>query len=75
MLYGFLGEIRLPFLFAVSYGASFAALTAVLVHTLLYEGKRIYQEFQSSLEHVADDIHAKLMTQYSEVPSWWYVGN
>ena len=36
-------------------------------------GKRIYQQFQSSLENIGTDIHAKLMTQYSEVPSWWYV--
>jgi hypothetical protein len=36
----FLGEIRLSFLFAFAYGIHFAAITAILVHTILYDGKR-----------------------------------
>jgi hypothetical protein len=30
--------MRLPFMFALSYGLQFASITAVLVHTILYEG-------------------------------------
>jgi hypothetical protein len=36
-------------------------------------GKRIYKQFHSSLIDTGEDIHAKLMMQYPEVPSWWYV--
>jgi hypothetical protein len=40
---------------------------------ILFLGKRIYQQFQSSLENIGNDIHSKLMSQYPEVSSWWYV--
>ncbi len=36
----FIGEMRLPFLLAISYGIQFAAITAILIHTLLYDGER-----------------------------------
>ncbi len=36
----FLGDIRLSFLFALSYGIHFAGITAILVHTVLYDGKK-----------------------------------
>lgn len=34
-------------IFALSYGASFAAIAAVIVHTILYQGKhsKIYRYF------------------------------
>ena len=32
--------MHLPFLLIVSYGIQFAALTAILVHTLLYDGEK-----------------------------------
>lgn len=37
--YGYLGEIRITPIFAFSYGISFAAIAAVIVHTALYQGK------------------------------------
>ena len=33
-----LGEIRMTPIFAFSYGISFAAIAAVIVHTILYQG-------------------------------------
>ncbi len=35
----FLGPIRMTPIFAFSYGISFAAIAAVIVHTVLYQGK------------------------------------
>jgi hypothetical protein len=60
-------------IFAFSYGISFAAIAAVIVHTVLYQGKTIVKQFRSSLKDNHEDIHAKLMSQYSEAPAWWYV--
>ena len=46
-------------------------MTSVLVHTVLYHG----QSLLNGLKRVKvepDDIHAKLMRNYPEVPDWWY---
>jgi len=45
----------------------------VLVHTLLYHGADIVARFRDSRSQ-DDDIHAKLMDKYPEVPDWWYGG-
>ncbi|CAF1254949.1 unnamed protein product [Adineta ricciae] len=66
------GEIRMTPIFAFAYGISFAAIAAVIVHTVLYEGKTIVKQFRSSLKDNAGDIHAKLMSRYKEAPEWWY---
>lgn len=53
------------------YWTGFAVSTAVLVHTALYHGKSLIQ----GLKHVRteeDDVHAKRMRLYPEVPDWWY---
>ena len=50
----------------------FTAITAILVHTVLYEGTTFYQQYRASLANIGGDIHAKLMAQYNEVPSYWY---
>ncbi len=83
-----LGEIRMTPIFAFSYGISFAAIAAVIVHTILYQGKdwfkkiisiivligrTIVKQFRSSLNDNVTDIHAKLMSHYKEAPEWWYV--
>ena len=73
-------------IFAFSYGISFAAIAAVIVHTILYQGKdrmnfinlsffilgkSIIKQFRSSLKDDTGDIHAKLMSNYKEAPEWW----
>ncbi len=58
--------------FALSYGLSFASITAAFVHTILYHGKDIIYYFKTS-RNEPDDIHLKLMRNYKEVPAWWYV--
>ncbi|CAF0975297.1 unnamed protein product [Adineta steineri] len=66
------GPIRMTPIFAFSYAISFAAITAVIVHTILYQGKSIIKQFRSSLKDDTGDIHAKLMSHYKEAPAWWY---
>ncbi|KAI2637347.1 OPT oligopeptide transporter protein-domain-containing protein [Xylaria nigripes] len=57
--------------FAISYGLSFAAITALVVHTFLYYRNTIWAQYQNST-HEKPDIHMKLMRKYKEAPSWWY---
>jgi len=66
-LYKQYGELRMSFFFAISYGVGFATLSAVLVHTLLYHGKEVMARFRDARSQ-DDDIHAKLMDRYPEVP-------
>ncbi|KAI0246238.1 OPT oligopeptide transporter protein-domain-containing protein [Lactifluus subvellereus] len=58
--------------FAIAYGLSFASITAVLMHTLLYNSKQILTQSRRSLSD-QPDIHARLMSVYKEVPDWWYL--
>jgi hypothetical protein len=57
--------------FAVSYGLSFASITATLMHAFLYYRKQIWTQARRSLSE-QPDIHARLMSRYPEVPEWWY---
>ncbi|KAI8947659.1 OPT oligopeptide transporter protein-domain-containing protein [Xylaria longipes] len=57
--------------FALSYGLSFAAITALVMHTFLYYSGPIWAQFRNSTNE-KPDIHMKLMRKYKEAPSWWY---
>lgn len=57
--------------FTLSYGLSFASMTATLVHTFLYSGKDLWRQLRRSIND-EPDIHARLMSVYREVPVWWY---
>lgn len=58
--------------FAISYGLSFASITATLTHTFLYFRKQIMVQARRSI-HEQPDIHARLMAVYPQVPEWWYI--
>ncbi|TFK71414.1 OPT oligopeptide transporter [Pluteus cervinus] len=58
--------------FAISYGLSFASITATLTHAFLYFRKQIITQARRSI-HEQPDIHARLMARYPQVPEWWYV--
>lgn len=58
--------------FALSYGISFAAISAVIVHTILYERKNILQRFKQA-RNQEDDCHMRMMKKYKDVPDWWYL--
>lgn len=57
--------------YAMTYLLAFALTTCIIVHTLLYHGPALMKGFKR-LKTEDDDIHAKLMRYYPEVPDWWY---
>lgn len=64
--------LYLPASYAITYLVAFALSSAMIVHTLLYHGRTLLHGLtQTRIEK--DDIHAKLMRAYPEVPDWWYL--
>lgn len=63
--------LYLPATLAMTYLLAFTLSTCVLVHTLLYHGRTLINGFKR-IQIEKDDIHAKLMRSYPEVPDWWY---
>jgi hypothetical protein len=57
--------------FSVTFMIAFALSTAIIVHTALHHGPRIYRAM-TNVKTEADDIHMKLMRTYPEVPDWWF---
>ncbi|KAI5825925.1 OPT superfamily oligopeptide transporter [Schizophyllum commune Tattone D] len=62
----------LPATYTITYLLAFALSTSVIVHTILYHGRTLINGAKR-LRVEADDIHAKLMRNYPEVPNWWYL--
>ncbi|KAG1721253.1 OPT oligopeptide transporter protein-domain-containing protein, partial [Suillus occidentalis] len=58
--------------FAVSYGLSFASITATITHAFLFFRKQIWAQSRRSIDEQSD-IHARLMARYRQVPGWWYL--
>lgn len=69
--YNAYSPLYLPATYAVTYLLAFALSTCVLVHTLLYHGRTLINGLKR-MRIEKDDIHAKLMRNYPEVPDWWY---
>ncbi|KAJ0426616.1 OPT oligopeptide transporter protein-domain-containing protein [Aspergillus carlsbadensis] len=57
--------------FAVTYGVAFANLTGIFVHTALYHGKDLLEQWSGRNKK---DIHARIMESYRPVPWWWFAG-
>lgn len=64
--------LYMPVTYVAVYSTAFALATAVLVHTALFHGKSIVRKIRN-VRSEAEDIHAKLMRNYPEVPDWWYL--
>ncbi|KNZ81221.1 hypothetical protein J132_02173 [Termitomyces sp. J132] len=64
--------LYLPATYAMTYLLAFALSTCVIVHTLLYHGRSLLNGIKR-MKVESDDIHAKLMRNYPEVPEWWYL--
>ena len=58
--------------FALLYGLSFAAISSVIFHTLLFNGPEIYARLKSSTAD-EEDIHNRMMRKYPDAPNWWYM--
>ncbi|KAG6405415.1 hypothetical protein SASPL_133004 [Salvia splendens] len=73
------GHLHLSTFFVMTYGVGFAALTATVVHVILFHGREIWEQSKSSFNEKEKDIHTKLMSKYRQVPEWWFwcilVGN
>ena len=70
--YNLYSPLYLSTTYAMTYLLSFALSTAALVHTALYHGKSLIDGVRK-MKVENDDIHAKLMRNYREVPDWWYL--
>ncbi|EDN98487.1 hypothetical protein SS1G_13346 [Sclerotinia sclerotiorum 1980 UF-70] len=57
--------------YSLTYALSFAAVTAIIFHTYLYNGSEIWAKFKNSRSG-GEDIHKRLMKSYKEVPDSWY---
>lgn len=57
--------------FTITYGLSFATLSAVIVHTAIFHGSEIIERFKLARNQDAD-IHLKMMRKYPDTPNWWY---
>jgi hypothetical protein len=69
--YNAYSALYLPGPYAMVYLLAFAMATALLTHTVLYHGKSLLEGFKRARVE-EDDIHAKLMRHYPEVPDGWY---
>lgn len=63
--------LYLPATYAVTYLLAFATSTCLIVHTVIYHGHTMLNGLKR-IKVEKDDIHAKLMRNYPEVPDWWY---
>ncbi|KAI9306431.1 OPT family small oligopeptide transporter [Cunninghamella echinulata] len=59
---------------AITYVFINFAVTASIMHVVLYHGKDIWNTIRSTKSKGTEnlDIHMKLMAAYKEVPNWWY---
>lgn len=57
--------------FTLCYGLSFAAISAVIFHTILFHGQELWMQAHS-INGTLDDNHTKMMRKYKPVPGWWY---
>lgn len=57
--------------FSMTFMLAFALTSALVVHTALHHGPRIYSAV-INVKTEADDVHAKLIKRYPEVPDWWF---
>ncbi|KAJ6501623.1 OPT oligopeptide transporter [Mycena vitilis] len=71
-LYAAYSPIFMTAALCMSYFVSFASFGAIFTHTILWFGRDIVRRFRSSLKDERD-IHSRLMQQYAEVPTWWYM--
>ena len=55
----------------MTYLSAFATSSCIVTHTVLYHGQTLLNGLKRNVE--ADDIHAKLMRNYPEVPGLWYL--
>jgi len=63
--------LYLPGPYAMVYLLAFTLSTALLVHTVLYHARIVYNGIKR-VQIEDEDVHARLMRAYPEVPDSWY---
>ena len=63
--------LYLPGPYTIAYLLAFALSAALLVHTILYHSRTIYNGIKG-VQTEDEDVHAKLMRAYPDVPDSWY---
>ncbi|KAH9318556.1 hypothetical protein KI387_020325, partial [Taxus chinensis] len=67
-------QLNLTAFFAITYGLSFATLSATLSHVLLFHGKSMWQQSKAALTDSRIDVHTRLMKKnYKSVPQYWFL--
>ncbi|KAI1907448.1 hypothetical protein LOZ61_006141 [Ophidiomyces ophidiicola] len=64
--------IFIPTTMSLTYGLNFAAIAALIVHTILFHGQQIWIMARDARGDL-DDIHTRMMRKYPKVPAWWYL--
>lgn len=59
--------------FALCYGLSFAGISSIVIHTILFHGTEIVTRAKAATG-MMDDIHTKMMKKYTQVPWYWFFG-
>ncbi|GJN23293.1 hypothetical protein PR202_gb10929 [Eleusine coracana subsp. coracana] len=67
------GKLYLSPLFAISIGSGFLRFTSTIVHVLLFHGADMWKQSRSAMNAAKQDVHAKLMQRYKQVPQWWFL--
>lgn len=70
--YNAYSPLYLPAAYAMTYLIAFGLSACLLVHTALYHGRTLWRGVQN-VRTEKDDVHARLMRAYPEVPDWWYI--
>ena len=58
--------------FALTYGLSFATISAVIVQTAIFHGPDLWQKIRA-MRTDEEDVHYRMMRKYKDVPQWWYI--
>ncbi|KAM5557728.1 oligopeptide transporter 6-like [Rosa sericea] len=64
------GPLHMSTFFAFTYGLGFAALSATIMHVLLFHARDILDSFHGNKKK---DVHARLMKNYKSVPTLWFI--
>ncbi|KAJ3175310.1 hypothetical protein HK101_010692 [Irineochytrium annulatum] len=71
--YDLVAPVRLTTYFAVEYTTYFIVFAATMSHVALWYGRDRWRRLRSDLKDLdRNDIHARLMDAYPDVPNWWY---
>ena len=65
-------EIRFTAGFIVTLIVYLAAIAALIVHTILFHGWDLVMYSRMSLRQRQNDVHCRMMADYSEIPEWLY---